>query len=290
MFNVLVGCDKLNALLNPKKAESKKAMPTITVKGTAIAKVNNTSITLEDLSQEIDAYNAMVPADKPEMKISTREQKINYLKNEMVRRALLYQEAEDRGLDRSEDVLIALQKSKMELLVLELIKEETQGVDVDSKEIEDYYNTYKEQLKEPEERRIREILVSNEQEAKNILIQILQGVDFATLAKERSKSLSANVGGDLGFIQRGKMPPQFDTVAFSDTLEADSISNIFKGPDGYYILKLEVKRGGKQKSLSEMWDDIKRGLTFLKQQRKIEDLIGKLSREVKIEIYEGEIK
>jgi hypothetical protein len=39
-----------------------------------------------------------------------------------------------------------------------------------------------------------------------------------------------------------------------------------------------------------MWDDIKKGLTFLKQQQKIEDLVGKLSRAAKLEIYEGEIK
>jgi hypothetical protein len=39
-----------------------------------------------------------------------------------------------------------------------------------------------------------------------------------------------------------------------------------------------------------MWDDIERALTFLKQEKKIEDLIGKLSSGAKIEIYEGEIK
>jgi hypothetical protein len=39
-----------------------------------------------------------------------------------------------------------------------------------------------------------------------------------------------------------------------------------------------------------MWDDISRGLVFLKQQQAIEELIGKLSREAKIEVSEGEIK
>jgi hypothetical protein len=53
---------------------------------------------------------------------------------------------------------------------------------------------------------------------------------------------------------------------------------------------LEAKRGGKQKPLSEMWDDINRGLVFLKQQKVIEDLIGKLSRDAKIEVTDGEIK
>ena len=110
------------------------------------------------------------------------------------------------------------------------------------------------------------------------------------MAKERSISATASDGGDLGFITRGKKSPQFDAVAFSDSLEVGGISNIFKGPDGYSILKLEEKRGGKQKSLSEMWDDIKRVLTFLKQQQRIDELIAKLSREAQLEIYEGEIK
>jgi hypothetical protein len=39
-----------------------------------------------------------------------------------------------------------------------------------------------------------------------------------------------------------------------------------------------------------MWDDIKRGLTFLKQQQRIETLITNLSKDAKLEIYEGEIK
>lgn len=289
VFMFLAGCDLITSL-QPKKPVKKQAGPELPVKGTVIAKVNNTPITLEELNEEIDAYNAIVPPDKPEAKITTRDQKINYLKNELVRRSLLYQGALTRGLDRKEEVLKTLDKTKQELLVMELVRQEAEKIDVSSKEIEDYYNTYKEQLKEPEERQVREIVVNTEQEAKDILIQLLQGADFATLARERSKSASAKDGGDLGFITPGKRFSQFDAVAFSNTLDAGKISSIFKGPEGYYILKLEGKRGGKQKSLSELWDDIKKGLTFLKQQQKIEDLITKLSRDAKIEVYEGEIK
>lgn len=287
-FVAFLGCDKLN-FLNPKNIEPKKIAPSRIIKGTVVAKVNNIPITLDELNKDIDSYNNMV-GDKPEAKITTRDQKINYLKSELVSRTLLYQDALDRGLDRKEEIINALEKKKQELVVTELLNEESEKIEVSSKEVEDYYNNYKEQLKEPEERQIREIMVPTEQEAKDMLIQFLQGNDFATLAKERSKSSSAKDGGDLGFIQKGKKFAQFDAVAFSDTLEVGKTSNIFKGPEGYYILKLEAKRGGKQKSLSEMWDDIKRVLTFIKQQQKIEDIIAKLSREVKIEIYEGEIK
>lgn len=287
----LARCEKIPFLSTkkplPQKPEEVTAVP---VTGTVIAKVNNLPLTLEDLNDEIETYNAMVPQDKPELKITTREQKVNYLKNELVRRILLYQEALNRGLDRKEEVQKALEKTKMDLLVVELVRGEAEKIDVTSKEIEDYYNNYKGELKEPEERHLREIVVSTEPEARDILIQLLQGADFANLAKERSKSPSAKDGGDLGFISKGTKFIQFDPVAFSDTLEAGNVSNIFKGPEGYYIIKLEAKRGGKQKSLTEMWDDIKRGLTFVKQQQRIEELIGKLSREAKLEIYEGEIK
>lgn len=289
LFLVFAGCDKLGFSKKPKEQPKDSVQP-VQVKGVLIARVNNYPVTLEDLTQEIEAYNSVVPTDKPELKITTREQKVNYLKNEVVRRILLYQAAQAKGIDRKDDIIKALEKTKQDLLVMELVRQEAEKIEVSSSEIEDYYNTYKEQLKEPEERQIKEIVVSTEQEAKDILIQLLQGADFATLAQERSKASSAKEGGDLGFIQKGKKSAQFDNAAFSDTIDVGKISNIFKGPEGYYILKIEGKRGGKQKPLSELWDDIKRGLTFLKQQQKIEGLISNLSKEAKLEIYEGEVK
>ena len=289
IFLGVSGCDKFNAAIS-KKPEVKIKAVTPQVKGAVIAKVNNISIGLDDFNQEVEIYNASVPVDKPELKIASKEQKVNYLKNEIVRRTLLYQDALDKGLDRNVDVLAALDKTKMQLLVMQLVKEVSQKVDVSSKEIEDYYNNYKDQLREPEERQISEIVLSSEQDAKEVLIQLLQGADFSTVAKNSSKSSTAKDGGDMGFIKKGKKSAQFDAVAFTDSLEVGKISSIFKTPEGYNIIRLEAKRGGKLKPLSEMWDDIKRGLTFLKQQQVIEELIGKLSRDAKIEVYEGEIK
>lgn len=290
----LAGCDKLNSLIPGLPGSSSKTQPfaVAAVKGTLVAKINNIPVTLENLNQEIDSYNAVVPADRQDLKVTTREQKLNYLKNEVVRRLLLYQEASKRGLENNPDVAKALEKTKIDLLVMQLVREEAKDATVTSKEVEDYYNTYKDKdvLKMPEERQIGEIVIATEQDANAILIQLLQGADFAAVAKERSIAPSASKGGDLGFIQKGKKFPQFDEVAFVPSLEVGKLSNVVKGPDGYYILKLEAKRGGEQKPLSEMWDDIKSGLTFLKQQKKIEDLIGKLSRDAKVEIREEEIK
>ncbi len=290
LIPVLSGCDLINNFMGPKKSSGIQKSPSFKVRGTIIGKVGNIPLTLEELNQDVASFNEIVPADQPEKKITTREQKIDYARNQMAKRALLYQEALSRGLDKDDEITSALERTKMELCVIKLLKDETEKTDVTPKEVEDAYNTYKDQLKEPEERNIREIVVTSEQAAKDILVQLLQGADFATLAKERSRSSSSKDGGDLGFISKGKKFAQFDAVAFSDTLEVGKTSNIFKGPDGYYILKLEAKKGGKQRSLSEVYDDVKRLLLFLKREQKIDDLLNKLSKTNKVEINEGEIR
>jgi peptidyl-prolyl cis-trans isomerase C len=292
LFSGVTGCDKFSkaSALSAKPAKTSLAVETLKVKGPLVAKVNNIPIGLDDFNKEVEVFNANLPADGSEVKITTREQKIEYLKNSIVRRTLLYQNALDKGIDRKEDISKALEKTKMQLLVMELINESAQKVDVSSKEIEDFYNANKDQLKEPEERQIQEIVVATEAEAKDMLIQLLQGGDFGVLAQEHSIAPSAKNNGELGFIKKGKKSSQFDNLAFADSLQVGKISSIFQVPEGYSIIKLESKRGGKQKMLSEMWEDIKKLITYSKQEQAIDDLIGKLSREAKIEIYEGEIK
>lgn len=290
LVGISAGCDKLPGL-GPKKSKDMSAVDVpAAVKGTVIAKVNNYPITLEDLNQEIEAYNSMVPVDKPEAKLTTKDQKLTYLREQMVRAALLYQEAMDRRLDTGEELSRILDKTKRELLVVELLRQETSGIDVTSQEIEEAYKMYKDRLKEPEERQVSEILVSSEPEAKEILIQLLQGSDFSTLARERSRAASAKDGGNVGFVKLGDKFQQYNAAVFSDTIDVGQVSNIFKGPDGWYIIKIEAKRGGKEISMTDAWEDLKKMVTILKQQQKLEELISKLSSGAKIEIYENDVR
>lgn len=298
---IVFGCEKINLFSAPKTPSLQKPQQVEPVKilGPLVAKINNLSLTLEELNDEVTSYNTEIDnsdlvskEDKARLKITTREQKIDYLKNQMVRRILLYQEALKRGIDKNPDIVKALEKTKEDLLVVEIVREEAGKVAATSAEIEGFYNTNKDQLKEPEKRQIREIVVATEPEARDVLVQLLQGADFSTLAKERSKSASAKDGGDLGWIEKdnNKNPAQFNAVAFSDTLEVGKISSIFKVGDDYYVIKLEKKVGGKQKTLSELRDDIERLITVSNQQKRIDDLVGKLSQNAKIEINEGEIR
>ncbi len=292
-FGSILGCDKFNITGKSKKEVQVFPAPAIQGKGIVVARVNNISVGIDDLNDEIEAYNASVPAEHPESKITTKEQKLDYLRNEVVGRLLIYQNALDKGLDRNEEVRQVLEKNKRDLLVMQDIKEIMQNIDVSSEDIENYYNAYKEQLKESEERQISEIVVDTEPEAKDILILLLQGADFAATATQRSRAETAGKGGDLGFIKKGQRGPdlaRFDEIAFSRSLEAGQVSNVFKDKKGYYIIKVTGIRGGQVKPLSDLWDQIKKSVLFLKQQQKLKELTDELSKKAKVVIYEDKIK
>lgn len=293
------GCEKFN-FLKPKKIVKETVSPALTVKGTLVAKVNNIPITLEEMNRYIDIYNASIDLredlteeQKKLAKIDTRDKKLDYLKNVLIRQMVFYQTALDKGLDRKEEINEVLNRYKIAVLSQEMQNEIVKNISVSSAEIEEAYKNNKDLFREPEARRIREIVTKTEEEARQILIELLQGGDFATVARNRSIAESAKNGGDLGFIkkgQRGEKFVNFDEVAFSPALQQGALSTVFKGPEGFYIIKIEAIKEGRQVSLSEAWDTIKAILLARKQQEELDRVYSQLSREVKIEVYEGEIK
>ena len=295
----LTGCDQLASLGFPKskpKAKISSKSEEIPAGAIVVAKVGDLYITSEDLNKEIENYNALLSAQGlTQNKIDSREKKINYLKNEMVRKYALYQEALDRGIERKEAVARDIKNAKISILVAELLRGEMEKIDVSNADVEDFYNKNKDLLKEPEQRRILEIVTNNEDEAKQAYIEILKGTDFASLAKQYSKAATASKGGDLGFITIDPDPKKrirsdkFYEVAFSPNLDAGGISNIFKGPDGYYIVKVESVKKSEAKTLAELRENIKSWLLFDKQQKSIMELANKLTGGTRIEIFEGKV-
>jgi parvulin-like peptidyl-prolyl isomerase len=70
--------------------------------------------------------------------------------------------------------------------------------------------------------------------------QILEGADFAEVARAWSDDGSAERGGDLGFFGRGDMVPEFDQVAFSTPV--GQVSDVFASPFGFHVVKVEERK------------------------------------------------
>ncbi len=296
---LVYGCEKIPFF--GKEKPKPEVQPPI-VRGTVIAKVDDLLITLEELNLHLDVFNASIDLredlsaeEKKVAKIDTHEKKVSYVKEILIRQRVLYQAALDRGLDHKEEIVEILERDKIAILAREMQNEIIKNIDVSSTEIEQVYEESKELFKEPEIRRIREIVTKTEEEAREVLIELYQGTDFTLLAKTRSIANSAEAGGSLGEIKKGDRGEEFfafDEIAFSPTLLKDSIAGPFKGPEGYYIIKVEEIKEGKQVSLTDAWEMIKGLLLRNKQKEELDRFYSRLlqSGKIRVDIYEKEIK
>ncbi|MAP61912.1 MAG: hypothetical protein CMF82_03065, partial [Candidatus Marinimicrobia bacterium] len=125
-------------------------------------------------------------------------------------------------------------------------------LDVSRKEIELFYNTYKDSLPMVPakynfsiiEVPITASIEENERVKniqKNLLEQINNGASFDQLAKDFSEDPGTRLnGGDQGYYKRGTLFPEFEDIAFN--LEINEVSNPIKTPIGYHLIKLIDKQ------------------------------------------------
>ncbi|MBR4646228.1 MAG: peptidylprolyl isomerase [Bacteroidales bacterium] len=72
--------------------------------------------------------------------------------------------------------------------------------------------------------------------------RVLRGEKFGALARLYSDDPgSASKGGDLGFVERGTLYPEFEAVAFN--LKSGEISQVLKTQAGYHIIQMIERRG-----------------------------------------------
>ncbi len=72
--------------------------------------------------------------------------------------------------------------------------------------------------------------------------RVLRGDKFSMLARLYSDDPgSASKGGDLGFVERGTLYPEFEAVAFN--LKSGEISQVVKTRAGYHIIQMIERRG-----------------------------------------------
>lgn len=85
----------------------------------------------------------------------------------------------------------------------------------------------------------REATINRLNEMRN---RVLAGEDFGTIAFLYSEDPgSARKNGELGFMERGQLVPEFAKVAF--TIQSGQVSEVFKTEYGYHIVQLIERRG-----------------------------------------------
>jgi len=296
----LSGCDLLPL---PKKTSS-SGVPVVTKStGPTLVRMNDWVLTIDEFDKQLDVMvrlnngdanipvealgivaGTFIPSQIAKIDLSSTDGKKLYL-DLLINQELLAQEAQQRGLDRSPEVVKGIRKSTVEILGFTLLNDTLKDVKVTPLEVEDLYNNeYKKTLESIERRKIREIVVNSDSKAKDALVKILTGGTFADVATRSSMVETASIGGLLEIDDQEYIVPQqgvkfqkFWDTAF--TLDKGGVSNVFKDPDKkeYYIIKVEDIQKGVPKSLNEVYND----LEYILLRQKTMNTIGELMSKIK---------
>jgi peptidyl-prolyl cis-trans isomerase C len=252
----------ISALSLPVLAES-----VAVVNGTAIDK-SELDITVRQIVQSSGGKVQDTPALRED------------IKERLIGRVLLIQEATRRGLDKNAAFTDRLQRLKGDLLMDALEADEVKSHPVTDAQIKSTYDSWAAQLKGSKEIRVRQIVVDSEAEATKLIAQLKKSGNFEALAKARSKDPAAKqTGGDMGWANAAtQLPPQL----------ADALKNLNKGQvstqplrsnAGWHIFKVEDTRPATVPSFEQVKPQIARDL----QQRELAKMQQDLRAKAKIQ-------
>jgi len=258
-----------------------------------VAKVNGKPISRRDLELTLQDLRATSEAlHQPWKPLSAEDKPDEYdlhdLLNDLVLAELRFQDASKFGLDRSADVQYRFWHRFRGFFAQEWVNRQLEQLTVTQAEIDQFYNANKWGFREPERLRVRQIVVSSEDQAKAALVKLLEGVDFVLVAQQMSMRPEA-AKGDLveKWVMRSgekaAFAPTDDTVRdLKDaTLEqaafaidkVGGVSSYVKGADGnYHIFQLVERKAGRERPLLEVSDNIRNFLRLQKLAEKTEEL------------------
>lgn len=152
---------------------------------------------------------------------------------------------------------------------------------VSDAEIEKYFTDHRSEFDKPEQVRVRHILLPSEAEARFVLARLGRGEKFEDLARQYSKDPgSKEQGGDLGFISRGQLVPEFERAAFP--LQPRQISGIVKTEYGYHIIQLTDRKTAQAATLDQARDQIRAQLLSRKQEADFQVWLKQVKAQAKI--------
>jgi peptidyl-prolyl cis-trans isomerase C len=248
-------------------------------------------VRIDDVSISLGEFQQMLERQPLEGKMKLLSQKgtRDFLENYVIPREVLYQEAKKNGLDKNKEILAKIEDARRAILIDALLEEvfRKRG-EVSEEEIQRYYKENPTLFTEPQEIKIRQIVVNTEPALKEVVTKLSQGESFVKLASAYNVGNFKEDGGNLGYLRRGQLAPpfaQFEEAAFS-LKKRGEISEVVSTPYGYHIIRLEDLRGSTLKPLNRVKERIRFFLQPKKKQEAYLEYVKEIKSKAKVLINE----
>lgn len=206
------------------------------------------------------------------------EQMRGMVREELVNREIIMQEAQKAGIARQAEVQTQLEMARQEILVSAYLRDWVRKNPISDAEVQKEYERARAQQGD-KEYKARHILVETEDQAKELIAELKKGGKFDDLASKNSKDTgSAQRGGDLDW----NVPATYDKQ-FSDAMVKLEKGKYTDTPVrtrfGFHVIQLDDVRPSRFAALAELKPRIQQMLA----QAKIEELVRGLRAKAKVE-------
>lgn len=201
-----------------------------------VAVVNGVAIAARLMDRNVEANVAQGQKDTPELRAA--------LKQELVARELMAQEAQKRGLDKLPATQETLMAMRQNLLIDLVLNDEFSKKPIAEAELKAEYERQVNALKaagDLQQFQISSIVLSSEADARSVMMSLRAGQAFDALAKSRSMDPSKDKGGELGWFLPDQIAPAISNVVVNLATGAVSAAPIQVGPY-WHVVKLSAKR------------------------------------------------
>jgi peptidyl-prolyl cis-trans isomerase C len=207
--------------------------------------------------------------DSPQLRMAVKE--------EMIAREVLMQEALKQGYDKKPEVKAALESARDAIIVNQLARDYIQKNPVTDAEVKAEYDRFKAQTGD-KEYHVRHILFDNEADAKAAIAKLKGGAKFEELAKQSKDTGTAGTGGDLDWAAPSSFPPEF-AAGFTGLQKGAVSPTPVKTANGFHVIKLDDTRPAKLPSLEEVKPQIQEALI----QKKLADYREQMVKKAKVQ-------
>ena len=254
----------------PEKKAAKPAAKAPAAKPGAIATVNGVPVPQERMDLLMQQQQQRGAPDNEQMR--------NMVKDELVNREVIAQEAQKSGVTKNREVQAQLDMARQEIIVSAYLREYARKNPISDADVQKEYERARAQHGD-KEYRARHILVETEDQAKSLIADLKKGAKFDDLASKNSKDTgSATRGGDLDWNVPGTYDKQFSDAMVK--LEKGKYTEApVKSRFGFHIIQLDDIRPVKFPALNEVRQRISQQVA----KNRIEELVKSMRAKAKVE-------